>query len=410
MNTERKSIRDLQLNPAREGAPRRDPLARERAPRSYKKPLVVWGGGIALVLLLLVSLLPIMFPEASVSVTPREETYTLPGNVFSAVSDRTQEGLHFDMVSLTVRDSVVVPAQGKKNVSEFASGTITVANAYSKTSQRLIKNTRFQDGTGKIYRIRESIVVPGFTEDASGKKPGTLTVKVYADIPGAEQNISSGTFTIPGLKDKSDMYAGITATLATPISGGFIGERPVVTEADMKAASASLESRLKVLSQEEVIKKIPKGSVVLDGLSRYAFSEPQAVMDDQKATVSMEMTIETPMFDVYEFAKSVISVTNPPLATYPAQVTSLSSVQALMSADAPSPQQIGFTLSGTLPVRFDINTEALASALATVARADFQERLKAFPEVQTAELNIRPFWRNALPADPKDITIKVQGR
>lgn len=407
MNTERKSIRDLQLNPPREGVSRRDPLARERAPKSLKKPLLVWGGGVALVLLVIVSLLPIIFPEASVVVTPREETYTLPGNVFTGISDRTKSGLHFDMVSLTVSDSVVVSAQEKKKVSEFATGTITVSNAYSKSSQRLIKNTRFQDTSGKIYRIRESIVIPGFSESAAGKTPGTITVKVYADIPGAEQNISAGSFTVPGLKDKPDMHQAITATIATPISGGYVGERPVVSATDMKAAAASLESRLQTLSKDEIAKKIPKGSVVLEGLAQNSFSEAHAVMDGEKATVAMDMTIKTPLFDAYELSKTIISIANPALAEHPAQLTSLSEVRAQLSSNT-TDQEIAFTLSGSVPVRYDIKAESLASSLATVTRDDFQSRLKAFPEIQSAELNIRPFWRNALPADPNDIIIIVK--
>ena len=82
-----------------------------------------------------------------------------------------------------------------KEIERRASGKIIVFNNYSTNSQRLIARTRFETLEGKIYRIRDAVVVPGISDKDGRKTPGSIEVTVFADEPGEEYNIGYTDFT-----------------------------------------------------------------------------------------------------------------------------------------------------------------------------------------------------------------------
>ena len=106
------------------------------------------------------------------------------------------------MVTTSRTASTTVKATGTEQVSQSASGVITIYNDYSTAPQTLITNTRFEAPDGNIYRIHQGVTVPGATASAGGAlTPGTISVTAYADQPGASYNIGQTQFTIPGFKN-----------------------------------------------------------------------------------------------------------------------------------------------------------------------------------------------------------------
>ena len=77
---------------------------------------------------------------------------------------------------------------------ERATGVIVVYNAYSAAPQRLIKNTRFATEDGKIFRAKDSIVVPGTTIENGKIIPGSVEAIVVADEPGEAYNFQTPEF------------------------------------------------------------------------------------------------------------------------------------------------------------------------------------------------------------------------
>ena len=66
-----------------------------------------------------------------------------------------------DIASTTLSKTIL--RSEPKEVNQKAQGELTVYNNYSEAPQILIKNTRFQTEDGKIFRIGDSITVPGKT-------------------------------------------------------------------------------------------------------------------------------------------------------------------------------------------------------------------------------------------------------
>src|SRR3989338_4190473 len=132
------------------------------------------------------------------------------------------------------------PSEAAQGAPPPAGGVVPVSTAYSPASQRLIANTRFEAPDGHIYRIRDSVTVPGMKQGVAG----TVSATLYADSPGPAYNKSGGvSFTIPGFKnDPRD--AKITARSEGALSGGFVGDETVVAPADLAAAKAALQKQM----------------------------------------------------------------------------------------------------------------------------------------------------------------------
>lgn len=133
-----------------------------------------------------------------------------------------------------------------KQINQKATGEITIYNNYSASPQILITNTRFQTKDGKIFRIGESVIVPGMT----GSTPGSIKVKVSADSYGSEYNIPASDFTIPGFKDTS-RYTGFYAKSSESMTGGASGMVQTVAKDDVVSATNLLTPDL-----NENLKKI----------------------------------------------------------------------------------------------------------------------------------------------------------
>lgn len=136
-----------------------------------------------------------------------------------------------------------------REINQRAHGELTIYNNYSDKPQILIKNTRFQSADGKIFKIGDSITVPGKV----GNTPGSIKVNVTADSYGADYNIPAGKFTIPGLKN-NPRYNFFYAVSDKSMSGGISGVVQAVAQSDIDQAVSDLtpqiESDLKSDSQK----------------------------------------------------------------------------------------------------------------------------------------------------------------
>lgn len=123
-----------------------------------------------------------------------------------------------------------------KNVQQKATGNVTIYNNYSTSAQTLIKNTRIQTVDGKIFRLDNSIVIPG----KNGNNPGSITTKVSADTYGADYNIDATTFTIPGFKDTA-RYTSFSVKSFTSMTGGALGVISTVSPEDIASTNNNLK-------------------------------------------------------------------------------------------------------------------------------------------------------------------------
>ena len=148
----------------KEAAPARRSRSRER---SSRRPYIV--GAIVLFLILTPGfVIGYLLDGAELTVHPRTREPIVNGT-FTAARNAGENAVAFEVMTLEAEGERQVTATGEEEVSEQATGEIEIRNS-SDSSERLIKNTRFESPDVIIYRITESVVVPA----ASGGNPGSV--------------------------------------------------------------------------------------------------------------------------------------------------------------------------------------------------------------------------------------------
>ena len=178
--------------------------------RPRRSRMGIWiAAGVALIVLAVAAIL-ILYPATSITITPHTHVITFdasnPLTAYPAATAATGT-IPYTTLSQVFEDSAVVQASGTEHAEEKATGTITIYNATNR-ELRLIKNTRFQNSTGLIFRIPASVNVPAM----KGTTPGTARVTIFADQTGPKYNVVAGTFTLPGLKSTPE-HPGCNASL-----------------------------------------------------------------------------------------------------------------------------------------------------------------------------------------------------
>ncbi len=105
-------------------------------------------------------LMSTLFAGASITVTPRSAAVAAPATMQAQINAPAGT-LPYQVINSARTASTSVPATGTKQVSLSASGIATIYNAYSVASQDLVATTRFEAPDGKIYRIHNTVTVPG---------------------------------------------------------------------------------------------------------------------------------------------------------------------------------------------------------------------------------------------------------
>lgn len=397
---ERRSIRDLRIaRPQQKREVRQVFKAeQEESQDTGGRPWIIYAVIATVTCLVLAALLPVVFPEATVTVTP-VSVKTTQDPTITAYPTSTEGALSYTVESWAVTVTKPVEPTVTETVSEKASGTIKISNTNGK-DQKLIKNTRFESSEGKIYRVRDSIVVPA---------QGTLEVKVYADEGGESFNTTSATFKLPGLKG-SDLYDKVTAATVGPIQGGFSGTRKSIDAAEKKKITSALESEL-IEAVRSGKNYGGTGMIIRKTTSADVGEVTETAQGDQ---VLFTLTAEAKALFVQkeDLASALASEAGSPVQSkriaFTGTVPELTATEAFDAARyGKKPVQI--QVPGEHTLTYTVDREQLAKDLAGAPRDDIKPRLGKFPEIEKAIATVRPFWRSKLPGNAEKITIKLEG-
>lgn len=379
---------------------------------SSKNKVGIWAGVVGAVLII-VFVIASIFSSATVIISPMVDTVTLsPETIFTAKKNPNAEGLGFEILTLTKSAGKDVPATGEEKVERKSSGAIVVYNNVDTSPQRLIKNTRFETPAGLIYRINESIVVPGKKTENNQTVPGSVEVIVYADEVGEKYNISKTDFTVPGFKDDPVRYKGIYARSKTDMSGGFVGTVKKVGEADQKSASQSLSETLSLELQKEASQQIPEGFVLIPGSELVLYTDlPQSNDTGSSVTINQQGTFRAILIPKKSLARDVATKVAPNLLKNNVDIVNSSGLTLeLKDKDilrGEDPETVTFSLNGTVSLMSQFDEVVIKSELAGKGKKELGTIMANFSGVKSAEGIIRPFWKRSFPKDTQKITLKV---
>jgi hypothetical protein len=373
----------------------------------FSKTLMVVVGIMVLGLLALLGS-QFLSERAVVSVVQKTRDVSLNGS-FMAKKNATSTDLAFDTISAAKDASKTIPATGDKQVETRSTGTIVIYNNYSSAPQRLIKNTRFETTDGHIFRIDESVTVPG--KDTSTGAPGSVEATVFADAAGADYNIGLSDFTIPGFKS-DPRYSKFFARSKTVMSGGFIGSIKTAAPADLAKAKSDTEASLKADLIKNLQSQVPQGMILFPNS---IFVQYQLISPPDSNELKEHAVAYGVIFDSKKIGSAIAAAT---VGDYdPATgAVEASPIENLTFTSVPADAKpwetgtVSFSLSGTTTITWQFDADKLRNDLAGQMKdkSRIATILQAYPSIDHAEVVVRPFWKSTLPKDPEKINIAIE--
>ncbi|OGZ04979.1 MAG: hypothetical protein A2942_04155 [Candidatus Lloydbacteria bacterium RIFCSPLOWO2_01_FULL_50_20] len=370
-----------------------------------------WLAGLAIVLVGIYLLFNFL-SGATISIVPKNETLPIDEK-FTAVKSAGANELAYAIMSTTTSLSLEVPATGEKTVTTKASGKIIIYNEQSNT-QRLIKNTRFQAPSGKVYRISDSVTVPKATVSGGKATPGSLQVTVYADEAGPEYNSDPIDFTLPGLKG-SALFTKVYARSNGSMTGGASGTIKTVSDQDLKQAGETLRVQLETKLRSKARGDLAPFQIAYDQsivveLGQPVLSKAQASANN-KAVVTEEGTISVVFFKRADLTKAIAKKLVNNYEGEDINIKNLESLEFSMSPQNGSALMNGtkldFILKGTSELIWVIDDAAVKTALVGTPKDSFNNILSKYPSVERAQASVSPIWNRLFPDDPGRITIEL---
>ncbi|OGI60117.1 hypothetical protein A2814_00945 [Candidatus Nomurabacteria bacterium RIFCSPHIGHO2_01_FULL_38_19] len=351
--------------------------------------------------------LSFLFARAKVTVSPKIKDITLDENL-SAVKDSNVDGLSFDLVVLSGKESKSVFATEEKEISLKGEGTVLIYNAFSSASQRLLIDTRLEGSNGKIYKTKTAVTVPGMSADGA---PGQVEANIYGAEAGEEYNSPPLDFKIFGFKG-TPKYSKFYARSKGAITGGFQGKSPIVSETEKENTLAGLKTTLKEKLFKKASDQIPSGFILFKDAVFLNIDEESTipVSESRDLPIIIKGTMYGLLFNEENLTKKIAqdNISNydesdvyiPNIGNL---IFSLSN-QDISFADV---QNISFNLSGATKVVWKFDEAKLSADLLGKSKKDFGQILAQYSNVESAQLTLSPFWIRSFPDKIKDIKVIV---
>lgn len=360
-----------------------------------------------LILVLLFFVFDIFFVDAKISITPKQQNVTF--NEIIKIGD-LPDGIPYEIITLTKTEGKSVSATENETVEERSFGTIIIYNNHTSVSQRLVKNTRFETPEGLIYRIQDSVNVPGQTKKDGKTIPGSVEAIVYADKAGEKYNIDQTDFSIPGFKVDPNKYKAFYARSKTPISGGFIGVRKKVSNTTKESSIMELKDILIIKLSKEISDLVPDNFVMFKDAIFFEFEEvPQTNLTDSSVTINVDATARLAIFNKDLLENAIANKIVPAFNNEDVEFSGLNdlkvSIQNKDNVDIKNHGIFNLILEGRGVIWTAFPEDKIKDEIAGKPKNVLQTVLSQYSSIKEAQAVLSPFWKMSFPKNPSDINI-----
>ncbi|HEY4489635.1 MAG TPA: hypothetical protein VJC12_00055 [Candidatus Paceibacterota bacterium] len=350
---------------------------------------------------------------ATVYITPLQKKIDSDGDkIFSAKLNPDESSVGYQVITNTKEAGKLVNATGEEYVEKKASGKIVIYNTYDSSPLRLVKNTRFETPEGLIYKISDSVLIPGREGSGAQMTPGSVEVTVYADSAGDKYNIDLKDFTIPGFKN-DPRFKAIYARSKTEMSGGFVGTIKKISEDDLQNARKDLQSKLTASLANEASSQLPSDYSIFPESMIYNFeSLPQSDQGDNKVMINEKGTLLSVIFKKSDLARYLMdNLENGTTSPVRFDISNIDEINfSFLDKSAFNPasnDKFNFKIAGEINFVSQIDEDKLRSELAGMTKLQSGEIFKSFPEIKEGRVVIRPFWRKTVPLNSDKVKIII---
>jgi hypothetical protein len=403
---EKRSIRNIKNSHTKRPEPTRareveedyEPVYDNTTRKRGSSRFALWFVAIIVVIILILAF-SLLFSGAKVSITPKQSKTLVEAN-FSAAIRADVGDVPYEIMTIEKSDSKSVPATGREEIEEKASGKIVVFNDFNTSSQRLIKNTRFETPEGLTYRINKSIVVPGQSKEGGETVPGSIEVTVYADEAGDKYNVGLKDFIIPGFKG-SPRFDGFYARSKTSMTGGFVGEKLTASKEDLAKAKEVIHADLRAQLMNEASSQKPDEFYLFEDTIFVEFESEPSVENGDKVEIKEKATLYGVLFNKEKFASHIAQNTVAAFDEESVEILDVSTLNIAVSDKKDSrpweEEEFEFTVSGNAHIVWTFDEDKLKEDLAGRAKAALTTVLSGYPSIDKAEATLRPFWKRSFP-------------
>ena len=329
---------------------------------------------------------------------------------FTAFPNPTDGSLSYEIMTLEETKESQVQASGKIDIEEQATGIIEISKS-TAGAERLIKNTRFRTADGLVYRIQESVVVPG----AVNGNPGTIQAEVFADDIGEQFNMPAGTtFDIPGFEEGGymDLFRSISATNPTAITGGFAGPQFQIDDGELNTARQAIQIELRNSLLEKIAANKPAGMIAFPGAVAITYNQLPAIEYGQDlVTIREQAVLQIPLFKADDFgtfmAKEAVATYEggPVRVDDPTQLVFNYTSATTSNSVIANANSIGFSLTGKPRLIWEYNADKLTDDLAGLPKTAISNAITAYPGIEKARVQVTPFWKRTFPENADEIEV-----
>lgn len=381
------------------------PNKNQRSPYQKRKSSLSTIGFILLVVGLVVgvSLYTYVFDSATITIVPKyKDVETIKQAFLFSKEGVNDTGIPFIVASTSLSRTKTLTLSESKKVESKASGKITIYNNYDGSPQKLIKNTRFESTKGKIYRISQSVEVPG----KKGSTPGSIDVTVYADSNGADYNMTTGDFTIPGFKGTA-RETTFYAKTKTPITGGASGNMSLASLSDLNAAKDSLAIELDKAIKEESKKIKKEGYIPMYSAEEITYEDNEneilsGTTGTYKVTAIAYVMLANASKLAQSFAKNSGDYDNAPvrLAYEDTLTYTRKETDHITEGDT-----LSIFVEGNPRIIWESNIDSIKALVKGNGRDEFKPLMKTIDSIESAEINFSPMWLSHFPSDVSKLNV-----
>jgi len=382
-----------------------------RAGRPWQKFLIIF---IVLTFLLAGLVSYLVLPTTKISLFPKTEKVSFDlvviGSQALSGTDESLNKLPLQEIKVEKTKSKEFSASGEKVLNQKARGTLIIYNEYSSSPQTLVATTRFESPQGKVFRIKENIVVPGAKIEQAKIVPSTIEIEVVADQPGADYNIEPTNFTVPGFKGTAK-YVGFYAKSENPMTDGYTGKVKVVSAEDLEKAKEILIEELKNEVKQTLQEQIPTDLKLVEQGSKEEITEISMVEEGDEMdnfNLEMKVVVRALLFQE-EDLKTLVDLNL--ISQVEENKAPLSESQQIDYGDVVidwAKGEVIFNLHIEEEVVWQIDIAALKKDLVGQSEIEVRKYLASQPEIEKAKVTFWPFWVKRIPIQEKKIEIEIE--
>jgi hypothetical protein len=370
--------------------------------------LLLIGGGFFLYFVL---------PKAEISIETKKEPVNFETEITADKDvgsvDKENGIIPAQVFQIEVEDTRTFPSTGEKDVSEKARGTITIYNQYSSSEQTLVKTTRLRSESGKVFRLTDTVIIPGATIEEGKIVPNSRDVYVEADEAGEAYNIGPAKFTIPGLEG-TPKYTGFYGESTSAMTGGAKGKMKVATQGDIDGATQIVSLELKNKAEEEFIKKIPAELKLLESSQVLEIVESTSSLKADQPGKEFTIKVKAKAWGMAFKEEDVVAIVRESIDSKISAdkfliPTTIKLTYGKSKIDADQSRAV-FSCQVEAEAGWNIDENKLKNDLAGKNEIDVRQYLSSLAEVDVARVVFWPFWVKKIPSNKDKITIIIEGK